>query len=90
MRIVRNTIPDGRIVSEIIGSGIDSKTSSTPSASVDEFYEQANSRSTTSSDDLVEEKQVNIIAKYFLLLFLMLCKTSCNFRLLLKSIINFL
>ena len=55
MRIIRNTIPDGRIVSEIIGSGIDSKTSSAPSASVDEFYEQANSRSTTSSDDLVEE-----------------------------------
>lgn len=56
MRIIRNTIPDGRMVSEIIGASSDSKTSSAPSVSADDFYEQANSRSTTSTnDDDVEE-----------------------------------
>ncbi len=56
MRIVRNTIPDGRMVSDIIGSSSDSKTSSAPTVSADDFYEQANSRSTTSTtDDDVEE-----------------------------------
>ena len=54
MRIVRNTIPDGRMVSEIIGSSADSKTSSA-STSVDDFYEQANSRTATSSEDSEDE-----------------------------------
>jgi hypothetical protein len=53
MRIIRNTIPDGRIVSEIIGGDVDSKTTSS-STSVDDYYEQANSRNTTSNDDLLE------------------------------------
>ncbi len=45
MRIIRNTIPDGRIVSEIIGSSVDSKSS--PATSVEDFYEQANTSQTT-------------------------------------------
>ena len=53
MRIIRNTIPDGRIVSEIIGGDVDSKTTSS-STSVDDYYDQANSRNTTSNDDLLE------------------------------------
>jgi len=56
MRIIRNTIPDGRIVSEIIGSNSDSKSSSSNSSSVDDFYEQANNRtSTASAVDFTEE-----------------------------------
>ena len=54
MRIIRNTIPDGRMVSEIIGSSADSKTSSAPT-SVDDFYEQANSRTATASEDSEDE-----------------------------------
>jgi len=54
MRIIRNTIPDGRMVSEIIGSSADSKTSSA-STSVDDFYEQANSRTATASEDSEDE-----------------------------------
>jgi hypothetical protein len=50
MRIVRNTIPDGRMVSEIIGANSDSKPSSSP-VSVDSLYEEASSRSTTSTED---------------------------------------
>jgi hypothetical protein len=49
-RIIRNTVPDGRLVSEIIGSGsVDSKPAS--SNSVDNFYEEANQRTTTVSND---------------------------------------
>jgi hypothetical protein len=52
MRIIRNTIPDGRIVSEIIGSSLDSKpSSSTSTSTVDDFYEQANTRTSTASSD---------------------------------------
>jgi hypothetical protein len=46
MRIIRNTIPDGRMVSEIIGANSDSKPVSAP-ASVDSFYEDANNRTST-------------------------------------------
>jgi hypothetical protein len=56
MRIIRNTIPDGRMVSEIIGSSADSKSTSSASVSVDDLYEQASSRSTTSTEnDSVDE-----------------------------------
>jgi hypothetical protein len=59
MRIIRNTIPDGRLVSEIIGSSSDSpsRASSSPasSTSVDDFYEEASSRSTTSVEEEKEE-----------------------------------
>jgi len=48
MRIIRNTIPDGRIVSEIIGGSVDSKPSA-PSASADSFFEEANERGSTST-----------------------------------------
>lgn len=50
MRIIRNTIPDGRIVSEIIGSSVDSKPSGAP-VSVDDIYEEASSRTSVSSED---------------------------------------
>jgi hypothetical protein len=51
MRIIRNTIPDGRLVAEIIGGSADSKPSSpsSPSASADSFFEEANERSSTST-----------------------------------------
>jgi hypothetical protein len=56
MRIIRNTIPDGRMVSEIIGASADSKSTSSASVSVDDLYEQASSRSTTSTEnDSVDE-----------------------------------
>lgn len=50
MRIIRNTIPDGRMVSEIIGSSVDSKPSGAP-VSVDDIYEEASSRTSVSSED---------------------------------------
>jgi hypothetical protein len=59
MRIIRNTIPDGRMVSEIIGASADSKgssSSSSSSSSVDDFYEQANSRTSTSKGEESEEE----------------------------------
>ena len=51
MRIIRNTIPDGRLVAEIIGGSADSKPSSpsSPAASADSFFEEANERSSTST-----------------------------------------
>ena len=63
MRIIRNTIPDGRIVSEIIGGGVDSKSSVSSTSSVDDFYEQANSRTTTSNDDMLETTASNKSSK---------------------------
>lgn len=53
MKIVRNTVPDGRLVAEIIGVSSDSKPSSGSSSSnnVDSFFESANDRSSTSSSD---------------------------------------
>jgi hypothetical protein len=55
MRIIRNTIPDGRMVSEIIGSSSDSKSVSTP-ASVDSFYEDANNRTSTQESNDSEDE----------------------------------
>ena len=55
MKIIRNTVPDGRVVSEIIGSNGDSKPSSvsensSSSNSVDSFFEEANTRTSTQSE----------------------------------------
>jgi len=55
MRIIRNTIPDGRLVAEIIGGSADSKPSS-PSASADSFFEEANERSSTSTFEEEEDE----------------------------------
>ena len=55
MRIIRNTIPDGRMVSEIIGSSSDSKPVSAP-ASVDSFYEDANNRTSTQESNDSEDE----------------------------------
>jgi hypothetical protein len=55
MRIIRNTIPDGRMVSEIIGANSDSKPVSTP-ASVDSFYEDANNRTSTQESNDSEDE----------------------------------
>jgi hypothetical protein len=55
MRIIRNTIPDGRMVSEIIGTSSDSKPVSAP-ASVDSFYEDANSRTSTQESNDTEDE----------------------------------
>lgn len=55
MRIIRNTIPDGRMVSEIIGSNSDSKPVSA-SASVDSFYEDANNRTSTQESNDSEDE----------------------------------
>jgi len=51
MRIIRNTIPDGRLVAEIIGGSADSKPSSPSehSTSADSFFEEANERTSTST-----------------------------------------
>jgi len=66
MRIIRNTIPDGRMVSEIIGSSSDSKPVSA-SASVDSFYEDANNRTSTQetndSENAAPAKEVKAPAK---------------------------
>jgi len=66
MRIIRNTIPDGRMVSEIIGSSSDSKPVSAP-ASVDSFYEDANNRTSTQetndSENAAPAKEVKAPAK---------------------------
>jgi hypothetical protein len=53
MKIVRNTVPDGRIVSEIIGASSDSKPSPKAGSAnnVDSFFEEANDRSSTASND---------------------------------------
>ena len=48
MRIIRNTIPDGRLVAEIIGGSADSKPSA-PAESSDSFFEEANERGSTSN-----------------------------------------
>jgi hypothetical protein len=53
MKIVRNTVPDGRIVSEIIGGSSDSNPSPKAGSTnnVDSFFEEANDRSSTASSD---------------------------------------
>jgi hypothetical protein len=57
MKIIRNTVPDGRIVSEIVGGNSDSKStsSSSPTSSVDSFFEEANDRSTTATEEKPKE-----------------------------------
>jgi hypothetical protein len=58
MKIIRNTVPDGRIVSEIVGGNSDSKSSLSSSAttnSVDSFFEEANDRSTTAAEEKPKE-----------------------------------
>jgi hypothetical protein len=53
MKIVRNTVPDGRIVSEIIGGSSDSKpsVSSGSTNNVESFFEEANDRTSTASSE---------------------------------------
>jgi hypothetical protein len=53
MKIVRNTVPDGRIVSEIIGGSSDSKPSSSAGSTnnVESFFEEANDRTSTASNE---------------------------------------
>lgn len=53
-RIIRNTVPDGRLVSEIIGASAEAPKSSGTSSTVNDFYEEANQRTTTASDDYEE------------------------------------
>ena len=50
MRIVRNTIPDGRMVSEIIGSSSDSKSSSSSSSS-ENFFDEVSSKQTSNDSE---------------------------------------
>jgi hypothetical protein len=58
MRIVRNTIPDGRMVSEIIGSSIDSKSSSSPSASSsDNFFDEVPSKQTSNDSEFFSNEE---------------------------------
>lgn len=61
MRIIRNTIPDGRMISEIIGSSSDSKPIS--NSSVDSFYEDASSRSSTQETNLTNNEVTASAAK---------------------------
>lgn len=52
MKIIRNTVPDGRLISEIIGGNSDSKKSSSPTTSnVESFFDEASDRSSTASED---------------------------------------
>jgi len=53
MKIVRNTVPDGRIVAEIIGGSSDSKPSSSAGSTnnVESFFEEANDRTSTASNE---------------------------------------
>ena len=58
MKIIKNTVPDGRLISEIVGTNSDSKSSDSSSAatsSVDSFFEEANNRSTTAIEDAPKE-----------------------------------
>lgn len=55
MRIIRNTIPDGRMVSEIIGSSSDSKSST--SSSSDNFFDEVSSKNTPSESDFFDSAQ---------------------------------
>jgi hypothetical protein len=58
MKIIRNTVPDGRLISEIVGSSSDSKSSSISSVGTD-FFEEAKPKSASSSkpaaDDFIDE-----------------------------------
>ena len=52
MKIIRNTIPDGRMIAEIVSGNSDSKSApSAPANNVDSFFEDANSRTTTQTEE---------------------------------------
>jgi hypothetical protein len=57
MRIVRNTIPDGRMVSEIIGGGSDSKSSSAPSSSSDNFFDQVPTKQSSADSEFFGDEE---------------------------------
>ena len=57
MRIIKNTIPDGRIVSDIIGSVPDSPVSGANSPSGESFFNETSS--TTSQDEYEETTGVS-------------------------------
>lgn len=58
MRIVRNTIPDGRMVSEIIGSSSDSKTSSSSSTSTsDNFFDEVPSKQSSNDSEFFSSEE---------------------------------
>lgn len=62
MKIIRNTVPDGRLVSEIVGGNSDSKSapaSSAPTNSVDSFFDEANDRTTTATEEKPKEEKVS-------------------------------
>jgi hypothetical protein len=50
LEIIRNSIPDGRLISEIVG-GINTEDSSSKPTSVDSFFEESKHSSSTSSSD---------------------------------------
>ena len=54
MRIVRNTIPDGRMVSEIIGSSSDSKSSSSSS---ENFFDEVSSKQTSNDSEFFSNEE---------------------------------
>ena len=56
MRIVRNTIPDGRMVSEIIGSSSDSKSSSSSSSS-ENFFDEVSSKQTSNDSEFSSNEE---------------------------------
>ena len=56
MRIVRNTIPDGRMVSEIIGSSSDSKSSSSSSSS-ENFFDEVSSKQTSNDSEFFSNEE---------------------------------
>lgn len=56
MRIVRNTIPDGRMVSEIIGASSDSKSSSSSSSS-DNFFDEVSSKQTSNDSEFFSNEE---------------------------------
>ena len=58
MKIIRNTIPDGRMIAEIVSGNSDSKSApSAPTNNVDSFFEDANSRTTTQTEEPAQESK---------------------------------
>lgn len=59
MKIIRNTVPDGRLISEIVGGSADSKSSSSSSSVGNDFFEESKPKSAASSksaaDDFLDE-----------------------------------
>jgi hypothetical protein len=57
-KIIRNTVPDGRVISEIIGASVDSK--STSSSTSNDFFEEAKPKSASSAkkpaDDFFDDE----------------------------------